>query len=220
MNCLLSWFVSCETLVFELSQGNRILFFEIRLLQRGISLKNDWACIKFMRPLNRVSLHKMNAKWEWCLKVSSAKEMLNMTAFRDIAPCSLVEIHHQDDGGSTHLWNVGILQRDYTVLHPKKLSSYSPPWEPRISQSSCFRLNRSYRMNLISEDDTLLQYSSVLSRRRRPTFQRWVRLYRRASATCLKCSRLVPIHVRLCACALIVCAFVFLSQMYQLRKYC
>jgi len=44
----------------------------------------------------------------------------------DIAPCSLVEVdrrfrgayflHQGDDGGSTHLWNVGLLQRDYTAL--------------------------------------------------------------------------------------------------------
>jgi hypothetical protein len=27
------------------------------------------------------------------------------------------------DGGSTHVWNVGVLQRDYAVLYPKTLSS-------------------------------------------------------------------------------------------------
>jgi hypothetical protein len=35
-------------------------------------------------------------------------------------------------GGSTHLWNVGQLQRDYTALHSRRLTSYSPPWEPDI----------------------------------------------------------------------------------------
>jgi hypothetical protein len=30
-------------------------------------------------------------------------------------------IHRPDDGGSTHLWNVGQLQRDYTALHPRRL---------------------------------------------------------------------------------------------------
>jgi hypothetical protein len=43
-------------------------------------------------------------------------------------------IHRPEDGGSMHLWNVGILQRDYRTLYPRKLSSsYSPPWEPEIS---------------------------------------------------------------------------------------
>jgi hypothetical protein len=30
-------------------------------------------------------------------------------------------IHRSDDGGSTHLWNVGLLQRDYTTLYPRQL---------------------------------------------------------------------------------------------------
>jgi len=30
-------------------------------------------------------------------------------------------IHRSDDGGSTHLWNVGQLKRDYTALHRKRL---------------------------------------------------------------------------------------------------
>jgi hypothetical protein len=51
-----------------------------------------------------------------------------ITGLWDTALCSLV-----DDGGLTHLWNVGLIQGDYTV--PRKLSSpYSPPWEPKISQ--------------------------------------------------------------------------------------
>jgi hypothetical protein len=29
--------------------------------------------------------------------------------------------HHPDDGGSTHLINVDLLQQDYTVLYPRKL---------------------------------------------------------------------------------------------------
>jgi hypothetical protein len=39
------------------------------------------------------------------------------------------------DSGSTHLWNVRLFQRDYTVLYPTRLViSYLPPWEPEISQ--------------------------------------------------------------------------------------
>lgn len=33
----------------------------------------------------------------------------------DSAPFSLVEVDHADDAGSTHLQNVGVLQRDYTA---------------------------------------------------------------------------------------------------------
>jgi hypothetical protein len=65
-----------------------------------------------------------------------------MADFWDIAPCSPVEVdlyfrgayclHYRssDDGDSTHLWNVCLLQRDYTALYPRKLSSsYSPFWK-------------------------------------------------------------------------------------------
>jgi hypothetical protein len=40
-----------------------------------------------------------------------------------------------DDGGSTHLWNVG-RQLFYTAVHPRRQlwTSYSPPWELEISQ--------------------------------------------------------------------------------------
>jgi hypothetical protein len=38
--------------------------------------------------------------------------------------------HHQDhipdNGGSTHLWNVGLLLWDYTLLYPRRLSSFLP----------------------------------------------------------------------------------------------
>jgi hypothetical protein len=40
------------------------------------------------------------------------------------------------DGGSTSLWNVGLVLWGYTALYPSKLSSsYSPPWEPEFSPS-------------------------------------------------------------------------------------
>jgi hypothetical protein len=40
----------------------------------------------------------------------------------------------RDDGGSTHLWNVG-RQLFYTAVHPRRQfwTSYSPPWELEIS---------------------------------------------------------------------------------------
>jgi hypothetical protein len=53
-----------------------------------------------------------------------------------------------DDGGSTHLCNVGLLQRDYTALHSRKLLySRSPPGEPEISHEPvstlCAKIKRS-----------------------------------------------------------------------------
>jgi hypothetical protein len=52
-----------------------------------------------------------------------------------LSKSSFMKIRRLDDGSSTHLWNVGLLQRDDTALYPRMLSSsYSPPWEPEISQ--------------------------------------------------------------------------------------
>jgi hypothetical protein len=55
---------------------------------------------------------------------------MKMTALRDITPSSLIEVnrrfrgayclhHHRLDGGSTHLLNAGLNQRDYTALYHK-----------------------------------------------------------------------------------------------------
>jgi hypothetical protein len=75
-----------------------------------------------------------------------------ITAFLDIALCSLVKVdwcfrgayclhHRPDDGGSTHLRNFGILQRDYRALYTRKVwPSYSPPWEPETLISTTRQL--------------------------------------------------------------------------------
>jgi hypothetical protein len=69
---------------------------------------------------------------------------MKMAVFRDVAPCSLVEVyqcfrdpcclHHQgdesDDGGSKDLWNVGKLLLDYTALQPR--------WQPSSYYLKCF----------------------------------------------------------------------------------
>jgi hypothetical protein len=59
-----------------------------------------------------------------------------MTAFWNIALRNLAEVdrrfryawylhyHRADEEGSTHLWNVPLLQRYYTALYPRRLSSY------------------------------------------------------------------------------------------------
>jgi hypothetical protein len=72
-----------------------------------------------------------------------------MTAFLDIAPCSLIIadwcfsgaycLHHQnnEDGGSKHLLNIEQLLQDYTVQYLGSLSSSYPSlWEPEISKIS------------------------------------------------------------------------------------
>jgi hypothetical protein len=46
------------------------------------------------------------------------------------------------NGANTHLWNVGILQRDYKALYFRRLSSScSPPWEPEVSYTLDFPVN-------------------------------------------------------------------------------
>jgi hypothetical protein len=44
---------------------------------------------------------------------------------------------------NTHLWNVGLLQREYTVLrvYPRRLESpYSSPWEPEVLVEICISI--------------------------------------------------------------------------------
>jgi hypothetical protein len=48
-----------------------------------------------------------------------------------------------DDGGSSHIWNVGLLQRDYTALHPGRLSSSIWLNVHQILQSKSFILTHS-----------------------------------------------------------------------------
>jgi hypothetical protein len=57
---------------------------------------------------------------------------LKMTAFWDIAPCSLVEVGRRFRG----VYCLHHQEWDYTAQYPRWLSSsYSPPWEPEISLS-------------------------------------------------------------------------------------
>jgi hypothetical protein len=71
-----------------------------------------------------------------------------MTAFWVIALCSLVEVHRRfgcayclhhslDNADSMQVWNVGLLQRDYTVLYTRKLSSSYSLRENIKSQKCC-----------------------------------------------------------------------------------
>jgi hypothetical protein len=45
---------------------------------------------------------------------------MNMTAFCDTAPCSLVEVDRRFRG-NTHIRDVGLLQRHYTALYVSQI---------------------------------------------------------------------------------------------------
>jgi hypothetical protein len=93
------------------------------------------------RHFNMIS--KDNAAMNFFLFKKYRSIPVKFRVFRDVAPCSHVEVdhrlrgayclHHQGDHrpgdrGSTHLLNVGQLQRDYRALHLRRLcTSYSPP---------------------------------------------------------------------------------------------
>jgi hypothetical protein len=84
---------------------------------------------------------KMVASWDvWSVSFTAT---LYNKMFSDYQPCKVVKrrkiqrfkdllcprsqgndvVHHRPDGGSTYLWIVGLLQRDYTALYPRRLSS-------------------------------------------------------------------------------------------------
>jgi hypothetical protein len=50
---------------------------------------------------------------------------MKMTPFRDIAPSSLLEVDRRFKGAYCLHRNVGLLQPDYTALHPRRLSSFT-----------------------------------------------------------------------------------------------
>jgi hypothetical protein len=67
---------------------------------------------------------------------------MKMTAFWDIALCSLVEVdrrfrgaywlhpHIIDDGGSKRLWNVGQILLEYTAQHPRNSHRHPNTYQP------------------------------------------------------------------------------------------
>jgi hypothetical protein len=78
--------------------------------------------MKYLKTASNHYGHSLN-----CIDVYSPRvtEKINRSQF----------IHRPEDGGSTHLWNVGILP-DYTALYPRRLPSpYLPLWQPKISLS-------------------------------------------------------------------------------------
>jgi hypothetical protein len=69
------------------------------------------------------------------------KEQTSMktAVFWVVSPCSLVEVYQRFRGSCClhHQGDRGKLLPDYTVLQPRRQqSSYPPPWEPQILQTS------------------------------------------------------------------------------------
>jgi hypothetical protein len=70
----------------------------------------------------------------WCMRVERHGGMMFRISFWD------------DDGGSTHLWNVG-RELFYTAVHPRRQfrTSYSPPWELEISHGGMILTGENWR---------------------------------------------------------------------------
>jgi hypothetical protein len=57
----------------------------------------------------------------WCqIHVTNTKNFA--LAANPLYACEISSSDHPDDGGSTLLWNVDLLQQDYMTLHPRRLS--------------------------------------------------------------------------------------------------
>jgi hypothetical protein len=75
-----------------------------------------------------------------------------MAVFGDMSPCSHVGVSDvrtashtramndsPDYGGSTHVWNVGLLLRDYTAPYSRTLlTSFLSQWESKISRQEIY----------------------------------------------------------------------------------
>jgi hypothetical protein len=77
--------------------------------------------------------------------------------------CSELSSGMSDDGGSTRLWNVG-RQLFYTAVHPRRQfwTSYSPPWELEISQTS-ITFVRDHRRTSMSQSSDRFSWNSILT---------------------------------------------------------
>jgi hypothetical protein len=98
--------------------------------------------------------------------------VLKMTTFCDTKSCSLIGLrfkgayclHNQgDDGGNTHFRNVGLLQRDYTAVYIRMLSSsYSPPWEHEMPVFICLAVRNGSKNVTYHSELTMLKIQVLL----------------------------------------------------------
>jgi hypothetical protein len=97
---------------------------------------------------------------------------IKITVFWDIGQCCFIEVdwrfrgayclhNRPDDGGSIHLWHIGLLQRDYTALYYRSLQSsyisvvlrteHVPKLVPSVSETVCivFVLQSTFHVNVL-----------------------------------------------------------------------
>jgi hypothetical protein len=81
-----------------------------------------------VHDVSGVAVHLAIGNWDHYKLLTGAP--LKMRAFLDIGPCIVVGVDRRlrgehclhYDGGSTHLWNVGLLEREYTALFSRRHS--------------------------------------------------------------------------------------------------
>jgi hypothetical protein len=100
-------------------------------------------------PWWSVTMHKTDKSLSWCSKLSSGiycRVKWLSTDVSEVCTASIIP----DDGGSTHLWNVG-RQSFYMAVYPRRQlwTSYSPPWELEISQVT-FTSPQTLKANLLT----------------------------------------------------------------------
>jgi hypothetical protein len=75
--------------------------------------------------LLEITLYWFHSKIWWSLESSGMQHRVVSLKWTDLSEVSTVSIIRAikgpDDGGSTHFWNIGPLQRDYMALHPRRL---------------------------------------------------------------------------------------------------
>jgi hypothetical protein len=101
----------------------------------GCETRCVWICMFYLKWLYYHLSVRIMLQWTIVssfvrFQVITAASM--MTGFWDTAPCIVVEVdrrfrgacclHRPDDVGSTYLWNICLLRRDYTALYPRNLS--------------------------------------------------------------------------------------------------
>jgi hypothetical protein len=86
----------------------------------------------------RENLKSRSSLWWWrqyspLKRRSISTELHGATSQKTVIFILAAVRNRSDDGGSTHLWNVGQFLPDYTAQHPRRRpSSYSLPWESKI----------------------------------------------------------------------------------------
>jgi hypothetical protein len=119
----------CIRLITLIDDGGSTVLWNVGLLQRDYTAlyqtdHPDWWWRQYgpqKRRSTQTRLHSAVSGWSpWLMmeavRSSETSVYSNETTRRCIRLITLI-----DDGGSTALWNVGLLKRDYTALYPRRL---------------------------------------------------------------------------------------------------